>query len=585
MSQLRTPICCLQGHVDVGKTHISDALRKSSVHAKEFGGITQQIGATFYSKEYLQKQTKTLNSDINVPGLLMIDTPGHECFSNLREKGMEISDISIVVVDFVKGVEHQTFEIINNLKKYRTPYIIVANKVDTVYQWKNPNEGMNFIENYKRQTDKVKSEYDTCMKNIILKFNENGVNVAPFYKNPDSRSYASIVPISAKTCEGIAEMIMLIIKLAEKFMKKKLAVNEDEHGGYIVEKYKDNQHGTLINAILTDGNLSVGDEVRVCGQSLLHSIKVKEIYVPNEAIEMKGKTKYTSVKSVDASKGIMLKLENPDLVETGTMFKILKENTNIKEIDKILQNNLNCHIKNIIQKDFNQEGVLICCPYYGPIEAVWKMCKDKSIPVSGIVVGELKKADIFKLASRTKSDKKNDPDGYFYEKQLRIVLAYQCDVNKETIENANINDVTIIQDQVIYQLMEKYEIFKENINSKLKEKYPNIVPQFKARIIPKYVFKTKDPIIVGVKIHSGILHKCVIKSNSTSTIIGTIVSIEKDHKIKEFAKENDEVCLKIDVFDGKRVEYGKEFNHLDEIVPYFNAHESNLLKRFGEIFN
>ena len=119
----------------------------------------------------------------------------------------------------------------------------------------------------------------------------------------------------------------------------------------------------------------------------------------------------------------------------------------------------------------------------------------------------------------------------------------------------------------------------------LKEKYPNIVPQFKARIIPKYVFKTKDPIIVGVKIHSGILHKCVIKSNSTSTIIGTIVSIEKDHKIKEFAKENDEVCLKIDVFDGKRVEYGKEFNHLDEIVPYFNAHESNLLKRFGEIFN
>uniref|UniRef100_T1KTN5 Tr-type G domain-containing protein n=1 Tax=Tetranychus urticae TaxID=32264 RepID=T1KTN5_TETUR len=237
---LRSPVICVLGHVDTGKTKILDYIRKTHVQDNEAGGITQQIGATFVPPSAIHDQCKIVKdvTELKLPGLLIIDTPGHESFTNLRSRGSSLCDIAILVVDIMHGLEAQTIESINLLKSRKTPFIIALNKIDRLYGWKsNPRKDVEEL--IKSQASHTRAEFEQrATKDVILAMNENELNAALYYNNPDPKTYVSMVPTSAHSGDGMGNLINLIVFYCQERLKKRLQFDPDKLQATVLEADK-----------------------------------------------------------------------------------------------------------------------------------------------------------------------------------------------------------------------------------------------------------------------------------------------------------------------------------------------------------
>ena len=140
---IRQPIVTVCGHVDHGKTSILDSIRKTNVYDTEAGGITQKISFTLFPKERIMKRCPLIEKrglNLEIPGFLFIDTPGHAAFSNLRKRGGALADLAIVVIDINEGIKPQTAEVIEILKLNKTPFIVALNKIDNISGWRKQSE-------------------------------------------------------------------------------------------------------------------------------------------------------------------------------------------------------------------------------------------------------------------------------------------------------------------------------------------------------------------------------------------------------------------------------------------------------------
>jgi translation initiation factor 5B len=226
---IRQPIVSVLGHIDTGKTKLLDKIRKSSVQAREVGGITQHIGASYFPVDTLAKICgplfEGLKKDVQIPGLLVIDTPGHEAFANLRKRGGAVSDIAILVIDVLKGFEVQTYECLDILKERKTPFLVAANKIDRISGWQ-PHNDEPFSVSYRSQDTYVQQELDNKLYTIMGTFSRLGFRADKFNNVKDFTKTIAIVPTSAITGEGIPELLAVLIGLTQQYLKSRLRTTE-----------------------------------------------------------------------------------------------------------------------------------------------------------------------------------------------------------------------------------------------------------------------------------------------------------------------------------------------------------------------
>ena len=222
-----------------------------------------------------------------LPGLLIIDTPGHESFSNLRSRGSSLCDIAILVVDIMHGLEPQTIESLNLLKQRKTPFIVALNKIDRLYDWQTmPRK--DFRDIIKAQNSNTQVEFTKRVNETIVQFAEQGMNAALFYDNPDPKTYVSLVPTSAITGEGMGNMLFLICQFCQIQLAKRLMYSEQLQATVLEVKAIPGL-GTTIDVILINGKLREGDTMILAGTDGPVTTQIKALLMPQPMKELRVK--------------------------------------------------------------------------------------------------------------------------------------------------------------------------------------------------------------------------------------------------------------------------------------------------------
>merc|ERR1740129_2201371 len=306
---LRAPVVVVMGHVDTGKSKILDKLRRTNVQDGEAGGITQQIGATNVPIEVVHEQCKMVSGydkeKVKLPGLLIIDTPGHESFSNLRDRGSSLCDIAILVVDIMHCLEPQTIESINLLKKKKVPFVIALNKIDRLYEWK-PNRHKDVKDTLASQpSNTTRMEFEKRSKEVITAIAEQGLNCALFYENPDPREYISMIPTSAHSGDGMGNLMSMLVQLSQNMLAKRLSYS-DELQATVLEVKAIPGLGTTIDIVLLNGKLKEGQTMVVAGTEGPIVTTIRSLLTPAKMQDLRVKNNYLEHKEIQAAQGVKI---------------------------------------------------------------------------------------------------------------------------------------------------------------------------------------------------------------------------------------------------------------------------------------
>lgn len=557
-SNLRAPVVCVLGHVDHGKTKILDKLRRTNVQEGEVGGITQQIGATNVPAHGVQRQTHMVKdfdmSKLNFPGLLIIDTPGHESFSNLRMRGSSLCDIAILVVDITQGLEPQTVESINLLKKRKTPFLVALNKVDRVFEWES-HPSKDIQEVLKLQKESSKNDFERRNSEVIQALNIQGLNAALFWKNPDPRSYVSLVPTSAISGDGMGNLIALICEMCQQRLHKRLMFSE-ELQCTVLEVKTIQGHGTTIDVILVNGRLREGDTIILAGTEGPIVTQIRSLLLPKPLKEIRVKGQYDEFKEVAAAQGVKIAARELEKAIAGLNLLVAYHEDEIDFLKEEVDKEFNAAMRSIKVKE---RGVYVQASTLGALEALLEFFKANKVPYSGIRVGPVVKKDVMRAAAMLE----HDP-------MYAVILAFDVKVEKDAQDLADKEGVKIFSEETIYHLGDRYVEYLKEYKKKKQDEFRSIaVFPCRLKIIPTAIFNKRDPIVLGVTVDTGLLRTgtplCVPSKEFVE--IGIVTSMEFDHKNVDLAKKGVDVCIKIEPVPGSTPKlYGRHFEAEDMLV-------------------
>ena len=568
-NQLRSPIVTICGHVDHGKTSVLDCFRGTSQQKDEAGGITQKISFTKYPLEQIKKACPLIEkSGINmeIPGFLFIDTPGHAAFTNLRKRGGSLADLAILVINIKEGIKPQTAEVLQILKTYKTPFLIALNKIDIISGWRQQSK--NLKESIEMQPVNVKNEFDECLLTFQSALQSHGFESDLYYEMQDFSKKIALVPCSAKTKEGIPELLFVLSGLCQKFLKERLKLTDKEAKGVILEikKEKTNQWA---EAIIYDGQIDEGDEIVIASFNEPITAKIRAL---SEILPLS--QKYHPVKHAIAATGVRMQLTNSDEILPGMPFQEVKDKDNIEEIKKAFKKEISG--ATILDK----QGIIVKADSLGSLEALLTLLRQEHIQILKAGIGNISKQDII---SATANLDINPLDA--------IILGFNTEIEKDLEIPKNIK---ILKNDVVYKLIENLALWrKEKESAILKEKLLGLATICKLEILAQYVFRNSNPAVFGIKITAGKAKLNIPLIDQLGEQVGHIKSLQADKIILQEAKEGQEIAMSIPgvAFDRrlKEIKYlyadigEQQFKNFKKHKDILSANELKVLQEIHDI--
>ncbi|WP_128476588.1 translation initiation factor IF-2 [Halorussus pelagicus] len=543
---LRTPIVAVLGHVDHGKTSLLDKIRGSTVIEGEAGAITQHIGATAIPLDVVSKVAGSLidPSDFDLPGLLFIDTPGHHSFTTLRSRGGALADIAILVVDVNDGFQPQTLEAINILKQSQTPFVVAANKIDTVPGWK-PNEDAPVQQTKEAQSDRASSMLDEKLYEIIGELSDEGFSADMYWRVQDFRGNIGVVPVSAETGEGVPDLLTVLMGLAQRYMKEDMAIDVSGPGaGTVLEVKEEKGFGTTLDVVLYDGTIREDETIVVGGLDDPIVTDVRAILKPRPLAEIRTEDRFEKVEEIAAASGV--KIAAPDLgnAMAGAPVRVVRD----RDIDEVITE-VRAELSEI-EVETQEQGVVVKADTLGSLEAIANAMAEAEIPIMRAEVGDVAPRDI-SVASTAGEDKH------------KTILAFNVDVLADAEREAEESDVKLFESGVIYRLIEEYEEYVEELERAQQETVmDNITRPARFQILQDHTFRQNDPAVVGVEVLSGTIKKNsnVVKfEGNDPTRVGHLKGIQEQGDDVDEARSGNRVSVAIDgPTVGRQIEEGDE---------------------------
>jgi translation initiation factor 5B len=532
---IRQPIAVVLGHVDHGKTTLLDRIRGTSVAAREPGQITQWIGASFIPAKTVSKICGPLLAkfklEIEIPGLLFIDTPGHETFSNLRKRGGSAADVAILVIDLTKGIEPQTVESLNILKARKTPFLVCCNKIDAVPGWKSLSEG-SFLLNKENQRPEVLTELDNRLYTMMGSLSRYGFRADRFDRITEFARTVALVPASAKTGEGLPELMAVLVGLTQGYMQSELSTTAGPAEGTVLEVKEEPGLGVTVDAIIYNGRLSIDNQILLAGRRGIISTRVRALLLPKPLDEIRDpRDKFTRAEFVDAAAGVKIASPGLDEAIAGSPLYAVGDPSKRQDLERRILEEVET-----VKVITDRTGVIVKADALGSLEALTTSLAASQVPVRIADVGDVSRRDVVEAEVVKAKDR-----------YLAAILSFNTKLLPDAEEEITISGIPVFKGDIIYRVLEDYSRWVETQKTAgVKAEMELLIRPGKIRLLKGFVFRRNDPAIVGVEVLDGSIRPKYPLVNSSGKRVGMVLRLQDQGKDVGEAGAGKQVAVSID---------------------------------------
>lgn len=517
---------------------------------------------------------KFVDVEYDVPGLLIIDTPGHESFSNLRSRGSSLCNIAILVIDIMHGLEQQTIESIKLLRDRKTPFVVALNKIDRLYGWETIPDN-SFRDSFSRQSSSVQREFQDRYEKAKLALAEQGLNSELYFQNKNVARNVSIIPTSAVTGEGIPDLLYLLLELTQTRMSKQLMYLSTLEATILEVKVVEGL-GVTIDVVLSNGILREGDRIVLCGQNGPIVTTVRALLTPQPLRELRIKSAYVHNKEVKAALGVKIAAPDLDKAVAGSRLLLVGPDDDEEELMDEVMDDLTGLLDSV---DKSGQGVCVQASTLGSLEALLDFLKDMKIPVMSIGIGPVFKRDV--MRATTMLDKRPE---------LALMLCFDVKIDKDAEQYAKEQNIKMFSADIIYHLFDSFVSYQKQLLEKKREEnaslavYPCVCKTIQ-------IINKRNPMIIGLEITEGSIRTgtpiAVVKKDPETGAklildLGRIVSMEVNHKTVDVVKKgqaNAGVAVRLsEPTGGAQPTWGRHVDENDTLYSHISRKSIDVLK-------